>query len=112
VLTFGEPFFTNTKENEMLVITRHEAYVALLRERGIIQSGGYKVVTHALPEDVKGKDIVTSGLPVDFYMAARSATVVPLRFTQKMRQEKKELDLDSCRQIAGETIKFKLVALE
>jgi len=85
-----------------VVVTRHPALVALLRERGLV-SGDCRVIDHAGPDDVRGQDVI-GVLPLSLAALARTVTEIPLNLTPEMRG--KELDLETLRRIAGEEVKY------
>ena len=87
---------------ETIVVTRHPALVALLRERGLV-SDDVRVTEHATPDDVRGKNVI-GVLPMSLAALALSVTEVPIALTPEMRG--KELDLDTLRKISGAAVKY------
>lgn len=82
---------------ETIVITRHDAYVTHLSNLGLIEPG-VKVVKHATPEDVAGKHVITSGLPLHLAALAAKLTTVGLFVPVALRGE--ELTLAQVEQFA------------
>lgn len=87
-----------------VVITRHPALVELLIEKGLIPQGT-NVITHANPDDVRGKDVI-GVLPLSLAALAASVTEIPLTLAPEDRG--KELGIDRLRQIAGEPVTYKV----
>lgn len=80
-----------------IIVTRHKALVTYLREISLVDDD-VKVITHATPDDVRGKDVI-GVLPLSLACLANSVTEVPLALTPDMRG--KELSLDEMRVIVG-----------
>lgn len=80
-----------------IIITRHPAYTAYLLEIGLI-SEGYKVITHATPEDIRGRHVISSGLPNSLASLCRSVTTVPLWVPESLRGV--ELSVEQVREFA------------
>lgn len=81
-----------------LVVTRHPGLVEFLRERGLC-TPEVTVVSHASPEDVRGKH-VCGVLPHSLSCLCKSFTEVPLALPPELRGV--ELSLEQVRQYAGE----------
>jgi hypothetical protein len=90
------------KNETTIIVTRHPALVALLRERGLIPDD-VRVIDHATPEDVADKHVI-GVLPLSLAALALEVTEIPLALTPEMRG--KELDLATLRQIAGEAVTY------
>jgi len=91
--------------NETVVVTRHQALVALLVERGIIGEGT-PVLSHVTdPEQIAGKDVI-GVLPFELASWARSVTVVPLALEPGDRG--RELSIERLREIAGEARAYRV----
>ena len=88
----------------MIVVTRHPALVALLRERGII-SDDVTVIAHATPDQVRGQHVI-GVMPLSLAALAASVTEVPLALTPDDRG--RELDITRLRQIAGEPVTYRV----
>ena len=88
------------KENKMekLVITRHAALVDFLIEKGIIEEGNFRLISHASAEDVKGQEVIGI-LPLELAALAKSITTVPLNVPMEKRGQ--ELSIEDIRQFAG-----------
>ena len=82
---------------EAIVITRHAAYVQHLQNLGLVEPG-VEVVKHATPEDVAGRHVITSGLPLHLASLAEKLTTVGLFLPLEMRGE--ELTLAQVEQYA------------
>lgn len=87
-----------------VVVTRHPALVQLLEERGLVPAGT-PVISHATPDDVRGRDVI-GVLPLSLAALAASVTEVPLSLTPDMRG--KELDLETLRGIAGAPVTYRV----
>ena len=92
-----------------IVVTRHPALIALLKERGLAD-GAEAVLSHASPDEIRGKDVI-GVLPLNLACMANSVTEIPLRLTQELR-ERGELDLETLREIAGEARKYKVTEIK
>jgi len=57
----------------IVIVSRHQGLVDWLRRKGIVG----KVVTHATPDDVRGKDVI-GNLPLHLAAMAKSVTVVDM----------------------------------
>ena len=91
-----------------LVVTRHPALLELLLERGLIKKGDYELITHATPEDIKGKDVI-GVLPMALAALTNTITEVPLMVPQELRGQ--ELSLDQVRKFAGTPVTYKVLSL-
>ncbi len=89
---------------ETIVITRHAAYVQHLERTGLIEPGGAKVLGHAAPEDVAGRHVITSGLPLHLAAMAAKLTTVGLFVPAELRG--KELTLAQVEQYAQEPASY------
>lgn len=83
-----------------LIITRHQALIELLIERGIATSETPVHTGTVDIETVRGKH-VAGVLPFELAAAAKSVTQIPLAITPDDRG--KELPIERLREIAGET---------
>lgn len=81
---------------ETLVITRHDALVAYLKEEGIIGEDA-QVLAHASEKDVYGKRVI-GVLPMDLAALTAEYITVALHLPQELRGE--ELTLRQVRQYA------------
>ena len=88
------------------VITRHQAYTDYLLHIGLIKDGDYKVIAHAATDDIKGQDIITSGLPLHLAALANTVTVVPLYLPADLRGV--ELNVKQVADHAGNPQTFKV----
>ena len=86
-----------------LVVTRHPALVAYLREREFI--GDAEVVAHATPAQVAGKD-VWGVLPHNLSCLTNSFTEIPLDLPAELRGM--ELSIEQVRQYAGLPVTYKV----
>lgn len=82
---------------EQIVVTRHPALVAYMKEIGII-SPNTPVVEHATVEQVAGKRVL-GVLPLSLAVHALSVTEIPLALSLDDRG--RELSLRRVREIAG-----------
>jgi hypothetical protein len=98
---------TTTTTTDTVVVTRHAALVELLVERGIIPVGA-PVLAHAGPADVEGKHVI-GVLPFKLAALAASVTEVPLALGPEDRGV--ELSLERLREIAGESVTYKVTRL-
>ena len=87
-----------------LVVTRHPALVALLRERGVI---GHEVDVrdHVGAEDVRGRHVIGI-LPLHLAAVASSVTVVDLALAPADRGV--EISLERLREIAGPATRYRV----
>ena len=76
---------------ETVIITRHQALVDLLRERGITG----RVLAHATPEDVEGRHVI-GVLPLHLAALAHRVTVPVLELRPEDRG--RELNLEEVRE--------------
>ena len=76
---------------ETIVITRHAAYIVHLVNLGLIEPG-VEVIKHATPEDVAGKHVITSGLPLHLASLTEKLTTVPLFLPFELRGEELTLE--------------------
>jgi len=93
---------------DVVVVTRHDALVALLRERGIIQGDDVTVLAHASADDVRGRHVI-GVLPLSLAALAASVTEIPLSLTPDMRG--RELGLDELRGIAGQAVTYQVTVV-
>jgi len=69
-----------------LVISRHNAFLQYLLQKGIVRENEYEVIPHISDSSLlKGKDIITSGLPLHLCSLANSVTIVTLNLPQELR---------------------------
>ena len=87
-----------------VIVTRHQALVALLRERGLIGDEAV-VIEHASPDTVRGKDVI-GVLPLSLAAIANTITEIPLALTPSDRGI--ELTLERIREIAGQPVTYKV----
>lgn len=80
-----------------IIITRHQGLVDYLIYQGLV-SKDTKVISHATPDQVRGKDVI-GVLPMDLAVLARSVTIVPLNLPQNLRGV--DLTVDQVAQYAG-----------
>ena len=81
-----------------IVITRHKAFVEYLLLKRIIKEGEYRVIPHASPQDLKDKEVITSGLPLHLAALCRKVTIVALNLPPEKRG--KELALEDMKKYA------------
>ena len=91
-------------EEAPVVVTRHPALVAYLTELGVVHTDA-EVVTHATPEQVRGR-VVFGVLPLHLAVEAASVTEVPLYIPAELRGV--ELTLAQVRQFAGPLTTYKV----
>lgn len=87
-----------------LVVTRHPALVAYLKEIELADDHT-RVIEHASAEDVEGKN-VCGVLPYSLSSLCRSFTEVPLTLPQSLRGF--ELTLDQVRRFAGKPMTYRV----
>jgi len=90
-----------------VVVTRHQALVDYLRERGDIPANdsGVEIISHATEDDVAGRDVI-GVLPLRLACAARTVTEVPLDLPSELRGQ--ELTLDQVREYAGSPTTYRV----
>lgn len=93
-----------------VVVTRHAAFVTVCHERGLIEEDGFVVLAHASPEEIKGKTVITSGLPLHLAALCKSVVTIPLTLPPELRG--KELSVEQMREHAGETEKFLVMKVD
>ena len=89
-----------------LVVTRHSALVDYLKEVGLADEGT-EVISHATPEDVRGKR-VCGVLPHSLSALCETFTEVPLAIPPELRG--KELSLEEIRQYAGDPVTYRVIS--
>lgn len=87
-----------------VVVTRHTALVEYLAERGCVPQGT-PLLTHATPEEVRGKHVY-GVLPMHLAAEAALITEVPLSIPAELRGV--ELTLEQVRQYAGEPVTYRV----
>ncbi|MCC7570669.1 hypothetical protein KO465_04935 [Candidatus Micrarchaeota archaeon] len=90
-----------------LVVTQHPALVEYLKELDLVEED-VRVIEHAEPEDVRKLHVI-GVLPHSLSSLTASFTEIPLRLTPEMRR--KELDLQTLREIAGDPATYLVVKL-
>lgn len=91
-----------------VVVTRHPALVALLRERGLVGPDA-DVREHVTPADVEGRHVI-GVLPLSLAVHAASVTEIPLALLPGDRGI--ELSLDRLREIAGPAMTYMVTSHE
>jgi len=92
---------------DFIVVSRHPALVQYLRERGVL-TGREPVVSHASPEDVRGK-VVVGVLPLRLAAEAAEVWEVPLELPPELRG--RELTLEQVRRCAGPLTRYRVQIL-
>ena len=95
-------------QNNTIVITRHTALIQYLEEINLIPAGT-PVLSHATPEDVRGRDVIGI-LPLSLASLANSVTEVPLTITPELRGQ--ELTIEQVRQLAGNPVRYQVNVIE
>jgi putative CRISPR-associated protein (TIGR02620 family) len=90
---------TETTTETTLVVSRHPAMLALLRERGIVSENAV-ILAHVSEGDVKSRHVVGT-LPLRLAALTASITEIELRVPADRRGA--ELGLDELRRYAGAT---------
>ncbi len=103
-----EPVEKRASAPREVVVTRHPALVAYLREIGLI-SPDAEVVTHATPELVRRNHVI-GVLPLRLAALTASITEVPLNLPPELRGQ--ELSLEQVRQYAGEPQTYEVCAVD
>lgn len=88
-----------------VVVTRHAGLVEYLREQGIV-AGDVRVIAHATPEDVRGREVI-GVLPLHLAALATSVLEVPLALTAADRAAG-DLPVERVRQIAGAPVRYRV----
>lgn len=81
-----------------IVVTRHQALIKYLQEKGLISEDA-TILSHVTAEDVRGKRVI-GVLPLNLAAEAREVIVIPLHTPPELRGV--ELSLEQVRQYAGE----------
>jgi len=93
----------------IVVVTRHPALVALLRERGHVGPDAV-VLTHVdSPEQIRGR-IVVGVLPLRLAAEAREVWEIPLEIPAALRGS--ELTLEQLRGMAGELVAYHVYRID
>jgi len=87
---------------QKLVVTRHQALVAYLKEVGLVDEG-VVVLSHVTEDDVAGRHVV-GVLPLRLAALAASVTEVSLNLPQELRGT--ELSIEQVRQYAGKPASY------
>lgn len=82
---------------KLVVVTQHPAFVEYGRELGIVV-GDPVVIDHAVPEQLSGNLVITSGLPLDLASLAHAVVTIPLRLPKELRGT--ELTIEQMRKYA------------
>lgn len=93
------------KQIQRVIVTRHPALVAYLKEIGLMKEGD-KVITHATPDDVRDK-MVIGVLPLSLAAIAFEVIEVPLNLPPEARG--KELSIEEVRQYAGKPARYMVI---
>ena len=93
------------KEKMVLVVTRHPSLVDYLVDQGLVGPLRLdkKIITHASPEDVRGRHVI-GVLPLHLAAEAASVTEIPLAVPPEWRG--RELTLAELNQIAGPPARY------
>jgi hypothetical protein len=89
---------------EFVIVTRHPAFLELLRRRGLVPPNT-PVVEHATPEDVRGRHVFGQ-LPLELAALAASLTTICIDVPQEMRGQ--ELPLEWLLLHAGEARTYRV----
>lgn len=92
---------------QKVVVTRHQGLVQYLKVIGLVDDN-VPVLTHASPDDVRGK-IVYGVLPMNLAALAAEVIEIPLDIPPELRG--KELSLEQMFQYAGEPFTYKVKRL-
>ena len=92
----------------MVVVTRHQAFVALAQKRGLVDESSV-VVAHASEEALRDQDVLSSGLPLHLAALCRTVTTVPLDLPAELRG--RELTLEECERYAGPTTRYQVTVV-
>jgi|6_EtaG_2_1085325.scaffolds.fasta_scaffold01559_7 putative CRISPR-associated protein (TIGR02620 family) len=87
-----------------LVVTRHRGYLEYLEEKGFSWE---RVVVHAAPEEIDGRSVITSGLPLHLAQLCRHVITIPLTIPESLRG--KELSSSDVQKFAGPPQWFKVL---
>lgn len=91
-----------------VIVTRHKALVAYIRERGIAPVDAV-VIPHAGEADVRGAHVY-GPLPLHLAALAAAVTEVPLRLPPELRGV--ELSLEEVRRLAGAPVTYSVARLD
>jgi len=84
----------NTEQSDIIIVSRHAGFVALLAEKGI--KG--RVIAHATADDVRG-NVVIGALPLHLACLARMVGTLEMNVPAHMRGL--DLSLEECRVLVG-----------
>ena len=87
-----------------LVVTRHRGYLEYLEEKGFSWE---RVAVHAAPEEIDGRTVITSGLPLHLAQLCRHVITIPLTIPESLRG--KELSSSDVQKFAGPPQWFKVL---
>jgi len=91
-----------------VIVTRHPALVDFLRELGLVGEDA-KVISHASPDDVRGRDVI-GVLPLHLASLAKSVTEVQLDLPPDARG--KELSLEEMKKYFRGIKKYVVIEVE
>lgn len=97
----------DTPKSQRVVVTRHKALVQYLVETGVVSASDL-VISHATPEDVRGRDVVGI-LPLHLAALCRSVTEVPMALTPGDREtmtRTQDLPIERVRQVASAPVTY------
>ncbi len=82
----------NFKKEDVVIISRHDAFVEFLKMKGILH-GDEQVISHVSnPDVIDGKVVITSGLPMHLAAKARCVIVVSMNIPPEMRGKEMSVD--------------------
>jgi hypothetical protein len=89
---------------DTVIITRHEALKDMLIQDGYVPADT-PVISHATPEDLKGKHVYEV-LPLHLASEAETVTEVPMKLREDQRG--RELSLEETREAAGQPVTYRV----
>lgn len=92
---------------KQLIITRHPGYTAYCKSINLIDDATI-VIEHATADQLKGRHVITSGLPLHLAALCASLTIVPLDIPLEARG--KELSIEEIRKYAGKPQCYRVIS--
>jgi len=89
----------------VIIVTRHPALVEYLQEQGIVVQGECDQVSHATPEDVRGKHVI-GVLPLRLAAEAATVTEIPLDIPPELRGT--ELSIEQLREYGDVPVTYRV----
>jgi len=80
------------KKEKILVISRHPTFVEFIKKVLNLKDAEIEVVATIKPEDIKGRKVITSGLPIHFMALAKGVITIDLELPRDPQERAKALE--------------------